>query len=461
MQKLELTLKNSPTNASQVCSSENSELNMEKTSYSKLKPSVQNIVRDSNNGEVNQDQQTDRSLKAKVFVLNLQGNPLMPCSYAKSKRMVKTGKAKVVKKFPFTIQLNFECENKVQDINLGIDSGYSFIGFSAITKKEELISGELKLENGMVKRLEEKRMYRRNRRNKLWYRKSRWQNRTNNKKENWLPPSIERRYQTHINLINQIKKLLPITKIIIEVGKFDIQKIENPEIQGKAYQQGDMFEYRNRIAYLIVREKGICQYCNKEYQKNNPWRLHHIWGKQKDRPEDWVLIHEKCHKELHLKKEEYILKKQKSKSYKNSVFMNIIRKKFWNDICNLEVTYGNYTFQKRIELGINKTHYNDAFIISGGIYQNRCKPIDIIQKRKNNRCLQMNRKGFKPSIRKQRYNIQPKDLVKINNKWFETSGCHCKGTRLLINKISVPIKKVQKIFHTKTLIWRTLLFSHN
>jgi len=63
-----------------------------------------------NNPEVNQVQQTERSLKAKVFVLNKQGNPVMPCSYAKSKRMVKKGAARVVKRFPFTIQLNFECE---------------------------------------------------------------------------------------------------------------------------------------------------------------------------------------------------------------------------------------------------------------------------------------------------------------------------------------------------------------
>ena len=90
---------------------------------------------------MNQVQQTERSLKAKVFVLNKQGNPVMPCSYAKSKRMVKKGAARVVKRFPFTIQLNFECENVVQEVNLGIDTGFGNIGFSATTEKAELICG--------------------------------------------------------------------------------------------------------------------------------------------------------------------------------------------------------------------------------------------------------------------------------------------------------------------------------
>ena len=105
MQKLQVKLKNVPTNTSLVCSSTSLQLNKEETL------SVVDKVLDCNNPEVNQVQQTERSLKAKVFVLNKQGKPLMPCSYAKSKRMIKKGCAKVVKKIPFTIQLNFDCEN--------------------------------------------------------------------------------------------------------------------------------------------------------------------------------------------------------------------------------------------------------------------------------------------------------------------------------------------------------------
>jgi hypothetical protein len=86
----------------------------------------------------------------------------------------------------------------------------------------------------------------------------------------------------------------------------------------------------------------------------------------------------------------------------------------------------------------------------------RCYEWNIEQKRKNNRVIQVNRKGFKPSIRKQRYIIQPKDLVKINNIWKETSGIHCKGTRLIINNKSINIKQVESVYHMGSFIWRAM-----
>ena len=121
MQKLQAKLKNVPRNASQVPCSTNLLLNREETL------SATDIVLTCNNPEVNRVQQTERPVKSKVFVLNSQGKPLMPCSYAKSKRMVEKGAAKVVKRFPFTIQLNFACENIIQDVFLGIDTGYGNI----------------------------------------------------------------------------------------------------------------------------------------------------------------------------------------------------------------------------------------------------------------------------------------------------------------------------------------------
>jgi len=453
MQKLSQRNTCTPTDAQPVCCNCDSELNREEIL------SDQNLKTCDNSSEVDQAQHTERSLQPKVYVLNCRGKPLMPCSYAKSKRMVRKGAAKVIKRSPFTIQLNFDCENKVQDVTLGIDTGYSNIGFSAVSEKDELISGEVILENGMTKRIQDKAMYRRNRRNRLWYREPRWKNRSANKKEGWLPPSTLRRFKTHISLIKKIKKLLPISKIRIEIANFDIQKIENPDIEGTGYQQGSMYQYRNRIAYLITREKGKCQYCDKEYKKGDGWRLHHIWGKLKNRPQDWALVHESCHKKLHAKHEEYVLQQKKSNSYKDSTFMNIIRKRF---IGLFEITYGNITFQNRCDLDLEKSHVNDAFVIAGGANQKRCSQFKIEQKRKNNRCLQLNRKGFKPSIRRQRYSLQPKDLVKINGEIYEVKGIHSYGAQVKLknsfgNIINKSVKKLDEWkFHQKTLIWRTV-----
>ena len=420
--------------------------------------SEQSLKTFDNNLDGNPVQHTERPIKTFVYVLSRGGNPLMPCTYAKSKRMVKSGKAKIIKRLPITIQLNFECDDKVQPVTLGIDSGAKFIGVSAISEKEELISGEVKIDDRMSKRLADRKMYRRNKRGRLWYRKPRFNNRSNNKKENWLPPSIERRYQTHLSIISRIKRFLPISDVVIEVGSFDIQKLNDPMIQGVDYQQGIMYQYKNRVTYLLARERGKCQYCGKTYKKGDPWRLHHIWGKQKDRPEDWALLHKNCHIRLHELKEEDILRKKKSKSYKDSTFMNIIKGRFAQDI-DCRLVFGYETFVERCSLGIEKSHINDAFVIAGGGEQNRTMPFEIIQHRKNNRSLQKSRKGFIPSIRRQRYPIQPNDLVKIDGKWCKTKGVHCRGKRIMIDKKSVNIKKVENIFHTGTLNWMATYFS--
>ena len=380
----------------------------------------------------------------------------MPTTPVIARLLLKQKKAMVKKRCPFTIQLKYDTTEYVQEINLGIDSGYQNIGFSAISNNEELVSGEVKLENGMTKRLQDRAMYRRNKRNRLWYREPRWLNRVSSKKKGWLPPSIERRFTTHLRIIEQIKSILPLSKIVVEVGNFDIQKLENLDIHGKEYQQGNMYGYRNRIAYLIAREKGKCQYCGKEYKKDDGWRLHHIWGKSKDRPQDWALLHESCHKKIHRKNEEYLLQKQKSKSYKDSTFMSIIRKRFAE---LFDTTYGYITFQKRCDLDLEKSHVNDAFVIAGGTNQNRCQQFKVEQKRKNNRCLQLNRKGFKPSIRRQRYSLQPKDLVKMENKIWSVVGIQNRGMYVKIKDIMnntkvVSVKKLDEWkFHQKTIIW--------
>jgi hypothetical protein len=409
---------------------------------------------------VNQVQHTERLLQAKVYVISKEGFSLMPCSYAKSKRMVKKGAAKVVKKSPFTIQLNFECENKTQLIVLGIDTGYGTIGFSARTLKEELISGTVKLDGKTKERLDEKRMYRKGRRNKLWYREPRWLNRVSTKKENWLPPSIERRYQTHLTLIKRIKNLLPVSKVIIEVAKFDIQKLENPDIKGKEYQQGDLYEYQNIRSYLMSREKGLCEHCKKDF-KNSSSRIHHRKPKSKsgsNRLGNLMLLHTECHKKIH-KKPELLKKYEKgsTKSYKQSIFMSIINKRFLNDIRDLEVTYGNITFVNRNKLGLTKTHYNDAFVIARGSNQKRTQSFEVIQKHRNNRVLQTNRKGFKPSIRKRRSIIQPLDLFWVDQVKYSCKGMYGYGKYIrygdMKKKEYFNTKRIEKYFNNGSLIW--------
>lgn len=168
-----------------------------------------------------------------VYVTSITGNPLMPCNPAKARKLLRDGKAKIVKYTPFTIQLLFECENQVQDITLGVDAGSKYIGLSATTKDKELFSSEVELRNDVSSKLATRRQNRKTRRNRLRYRPARFNNRAGSKNKGWLAPSIEHKIQTHITAIDNVRKILPISKIIVETASFDIQKINNPNIQVK------------------------------------------------------------------------------------------------------------------------------------------------------------------------------------------------------------------------------------
>jgi len=82
---------------------------------------------------------------------------------------------------------------------------------------------------------------------------------------------------SHIKLVNKLKKILPITKVIVEVAQFDTQKMQNPEIEGVEYQQGTLQGY-NVKNYLLEKFNRKCVYCGK---KNVPLEVEHIIPKSR------------------------------------------------------------------------------------------------------------------------------------------------------------------------------------
>jgi len=97
----------------------------------------------------------------RVPVLNMRGEPLMPTTPRKARILLKRGKAKVVSRTLFVIQLLYATGENKQDITLGVDAGYSKIGYSAVTANRELIAGELELRSDIKRLLEERRAHRR------------------------------------------------------------------------------------------------------------------------------------------------------------------------------------------------------------------------------------------------------------------------------------------------------------
>ena len=324
-----------------------------------------------------------------VYVLNMRGNPLMTTSPKKAEDLLNKGDAHVYKRTPFTIQLNIPTGETKQKIVLGVDSGYENIGLSAITEKKEVYSCEVKLRTDMVKLNSERKSYRRNRRNrKTRYREPRFLNRGIPK--GWLAPSIQHKLDSHIKLIERVYKLLPISEIMLETANFDIQKIKNPEIKGSEYQKGEQIGFGNNVkAYVRHRDGYKCKHCKKH--KDKRLEVHHITSSQisGDRPENLVLLCKECH-DLH-HKGEIKLKVNRTPGYASETFMSTVRKRMIEELRDLgykvQETFGYITSKNRKELGIKKSHYNDAFIISGGRNQSRNQIYYVKQVRTQNRKL--------------------------------------------------------------------------
>ena len=102
----------------------------------------------------------------KVFVLNMRGQPLMPCSPPKARKLLRAGKAVPVRRTPFVIQLTVPTGETKQPITLGVDAGYKHVGLSATTAKEELLASEVELRQDVTGLLSDRLALRRARRNR-------------------------------------------------------------------------------------------------------------------------------------------------------------------------------------------------------------------------------------------------------------------------------------------------------
>lgn len=305
-----------------------------------------------------------------IYVLNIEGQPLMPCKEAKARKLLKQNKAKIYKREPFTIQLLFVCENQTQDITLGVDSGSKHIGLSATTKEKELYAADVELRNDIVELLATRRQNRRTRRTRLRYRKPRFNNRVHSKKSGWLAPSVEQKIRTHFRVIEDIHKLLPITKIVVETASFDIQKIKNPEIHNEEYQQGEQLGFWNVREYVLFRDNHTCQCC-KGKSKDKILNVHHIESRKTggNAPNNLITLCETCHKGYHNGTVKLPKTIKRGMSFKDAAFMGIMRWSFYDRLKeaypNVFMTYGYITKHTRVKYNLPKEHYIDARCISG------------------------------------------------------------------------------------------------
>ena len=158
-----------------------------------------------------------------VYVQDINGKPMMPTTrHGKVRRLLKENKAVVVNLCLFTIKLMYVTSDYKQEIVLGVDAGTKHVGLSATTKSKELYSSEVILRNDIVDLLSTRRELRRSRRNKLRYRKPRFDNRIKSKRPGWIAPSVRYKVDAHIRVIDNVCSILPISRIVIEVAQFEV-----------------------------------------------------------------------------------------------------------------------------------------------------------------------------------------------------------------------------------------------
>lgn len=325
-----------------------------------------------------------------VYVLDKNGSPLMPTSRCgKVRRLLNRGEARVIRREPFTIQLLKETTNNTQPISLGVDTGASHIGVSAIGNSKTYYKAEVMLRADIKKKMDNRRQSRKFRCNrKTRYRKPRFLNRGNSTKKDRYSPTLISKFDAHAREIEFVKSILPITQLILELGQFDPHALKDPSIRNQKwkYQKGVNYCFQNTRHAVLTRDNYTCQCCGK---KKCRLEVHHIKFRSDDGSDDLenlITLCEDCHKAIHAGKIE--IKNQgrkKNIGLAAATQMNVLRCILQRKYPEAEIVYGYQTKVTRELMRLPKSHINDAIVtasmgeldidIQGQEYKKRVVPV--------------------------------------------------------------------------------------
>ena len=304
-----------------------------------------------------------------VYVISIEGKPLMPTSNAKARKLLKQKKAKVIKREPFTIKLLYKTTSYTQALTHGVDTGSAYIGSAVVDGNNNVVYlSQIEIRNDIADRMTQRRKYRRNRRSrKTRYRKARWLNRRNSIKKNRFSPTMISKINSHLKEINYVKSILPITQLILETGTFDAHLLKNPKLKYNkwGYQKGDNYGFANVKAYVLTRDNYTCQHC-KGKSKNNKLEVHHIVYRSNgggDEQENLITLCSSCHYKLHHNQIKLNLRGKKKSQLKHATQMNSIRVQLLKQL-ECEETFGFITKENRYKMNLPKEHYMDAVAIA-------------------------------------------------------------------------------------------------
>ena len=321
----------------------------------------------------------------RVFVLDTNKRPLMPCSPARARRLLDARKAAVYRVQPFTIILKYPVDPTPQPIEFKCDPGAKTTGLALVgefPKQGRVVLWAANLAHrgdSIRKRLADRRSLRRGRRGrKTRYREPRWANRVRHPMpgyEKWFAPSIRSRVDNVRVWYHRLLDRAPITEAAIETVRFDMQKLENPEITGTEYQQGTLAGYETR-EYLLEKWHRECAYCG---AKDVPLEIDHIHPRSRggsDRVSNLTLACHPCNQRKNNQPVEAFvanaarlrkIKAQAKTPLKDAAAINSIRWAIGHAIrsVGLPTSFwsGGRTKRNRVAQGYEKDHWLDAVCV--------------------------------------------------------------------------------------------------
>jgi 5-methylcytosine-specific restriction endonuclease McrA len=217
----------------------------------------------------------------RVLVVDKNRKPLMPCLPARARELLKQGKAMILRRYPFTIILRERQGGDIQALQMKLDPGATNTGIALVGHFKRglycIWAAELRHRGQTVRaNLLKRRLFRYNRRSrKTRYRAPRFLNR--HKSSGWLAPSLLSRLNNIVTWFKRLSKFSPISHLSMELNRFDTQALQNPQINGVEYQQGELIGYEIR-EYLLEKWQRQCAYCGK---RNIPFEVEHIIPKSR------------------------------------------------------------------------------------------------------------------------------------------------------------------------------------
>jgi RRXRR protein len=198
----------------------------------------------------------------RIPVVDSHGVALMPCTPAKARHLLKSGKArpKRNKLGLFYVQLCYEQEADNQPLVAGIDPGSKFEGFSVVGTQDTVLNLMVEAPTHVKEAIETRRTMRRARRHRKWRRPKRFDNRLNRKQR--IPPSTRSRWEAKACIIAHLKNILPLTAVVVE----NVQAVTS---KGKGRKWNASFspvQVGKEHLYRLLREMGLVVHLSSGWQ---------------------------------------------------------------------------------------------------------------------------------------------------------------------------------------------------